>query len=280
MEVLRFTDQYELAAVVYDLSSDELRGRDERQGQPLRRWIAVRDGEAVGAVSSWLRPDDRMFLYFVGHDRASYVPLTAAVVEALGRIVYTLVDAGDHEAVQALEAAGFDSELVEERFRIPFDKALGWLERAWIPSGFSIHPADTVDEDRLFTLDNTLRQDTLGTDGWRGDREWFHDELAEAPPFDPSAYLVAIDDGNGEYVGLVRIWRNQTGPRFGLVGVVRQYRNTPIAAALLKQAVTAASKWGYDAFVAEASPANKVIYPRMERIEAESMGQFLQMVRR
>lgn len=277
---MRFTGQYELAAVLYGMSPDELRGRDERQGQPLQRWIAISDGEAVGAVSTWSRPDNRTFLYFVGRDRTAYAPLTEAVVETLHRRVHTHIDANDTQAVEALEAAGFESELVEEGFRIRFDKALARLDRAWIPSGFSIHSADAVDEDRLFALDNTLRQDTLGTDGWRGDREWFHDELADAPPFDPSAYLVAVDDHNGEYVGLVRAWRNPSGPRFGLVGVVRQYRNTPIAAVLLKQALTAASRWGQDTFTAETSPANAVIYPRMERLGAESMGQFLQMVRR
>ena len=77
----------------------------------------------------------------------------------------------------------------------------------------------------------------------------------------------------------MRIWRNPTGPRFGLVGVLRRYRNTTIAAALLKQALTAASGWGHETFTAETSPSNPIIYRRMERVGAESLGQFLQMVR-
>jgi GNAT superfamily N-acetyltransferase len=279
VEVVQFTDEYELAAPVYGISPEELRARDDRQGQPLQRWIALGHGRALGAVSTWLRPDDRMLLYFVGRDPAVYPPLTDAVVEALSRRVYTFVDADDREAVEALQDSGFATELVEERFRIRFDRALARLERAWVPAGFSIHPADAVDEDRLFALDNTLRRDTLGTDGWFGDRDWFRDELAESPPFDPSAYLVAVDDRNGEYVGLVRIWRNPTGPRFGLIGVVRRCRNTPIAAALMKEALTAASSWGHGTFTTETSPANPIIYERMERVGAESLGQFLQMVR-
>jgi GNAT superfamily N-acetyltransferase len=235
---------------------------------------------AVGAVTTWSRPDSRTFLYLAGRDRSAYPQLTDAVVGTLRRRIHTHVDAGDSEAIVALAASGFDTELVEEGFRIRFDRALAWLDRAWIPSGFSIVSAAVVDEDRLFTLDNTLRQDTPGTDGWRGHRQWFHDEIAEAPPLDASAYLVAVDDGNGEYVGSVRIWRNPTGPRFGLVGVVRQYRTTLIGAALLKQALTAASSWGHDTFTAETSPANTVIHPRMSRVEAESLGQFFQMMRR
>lgn len=280
MEVVKFTDQYRLAAPVYDIPPGELRDRDDRQSQPLQRWVAVDEGRAVGAARTWLRPDDRMFLYFVGRKHGVYPRLVDTVVEALERPVYTVVDAGDQEAVEALQAAGFTTELTEERFRVRFDLALARLERAWLPSGFSINPADLMDEDRLFTLDNTLRQDTPGTDGWRGDRAWFSDEIAESPPFDPSAYLVAVDDRNDEYVGLVRIWRNPAGPRFGLVGVLRQYRNTPIAATLMKQALAAASHWGHDTFTAETSPANPVIYRRMEGVGAESLGRFLQMVRR
>jgi len=278
VEVLKFTDQYELAAGVYDMAAADLRARDERQGQPLQRWMAVHEGEAVAAVSTWWRPDDRIFLYFVGPDRAAYSLLTDAVVDALGRTVHTFANAGDGELVDVLRSAGFEIELVEEGFRIRFDEALARLRRAWVPSVLSIHPADTVDEDRLFILDNTLRHDTLGTDGWQGDRAWFHEELAESPPFEPSAYLVAVDSRNGEYVGLVRIWRNPTGPRFGLIGVIPEYRNTTMAGALLRRALQAASEWGYDTFTAETSPTNATIYERMDRVGAESLGRFNQMV--
>ncbi len=279
MEVLRFNDEYELAAGLYDMTVAELRARDERQGQQLQRWMAVREGEAVAAVSTWWRPDDRTFLYFVGSDRGAYPPLTDAVVDALGRPVRTFADAGDGELMEALRSARFEVELVEEGFRVPFDRALEWLRRAWLPSGFSVHAADTVDEDRLFVLDNTLRQGTLGTDGWQGDREWFHDELAESPPFDPSAYLVAVDNRTGDYVGLVRIWRNPAGPRFGFIGVLPRYRTTTIAGVLLRQALLAATEWGHETFTAETSPSNPTIYERLSRIGAESLGRFYQMVR-
>ncbi len=59
VEVVRFTDEYELAAGIYDMATAELRARDERQGQPLQRWMAVDEGEVAAAVSTWGRPDDR-----------------------------------------------------------------------------------------------------------------------------------------------------------------------------------------------------------------------------
>lgn len=279
VEAIRFTDQYVLAAVVYDTTPDQLRARDQRRPQPLQRWLAVSKGDAVAAVSTWERPDNRTFLHFAGQDRDAYWYLADAALDALGRPVHTFADARDGELVNALQSAGFESELVEEGFRVRFDEALRWLRRAWVPQALSIHPADAVDEDRLFGLDNKLRQQTPGTDGWQGDRAWFHDELTGSPPFDPSAYLVAVDNRTGEYVGLVRIWRNPNGPRFGLIGVIPQYRTTTIAGALLRRALVAAAEWGYETFTAETSPSNPTIYERMRRLGAASLGQFYQMVR-
>ena len=278
MDVVQFSDQYALAAPLYEVSPGELRHRDELRGQPMFRWLAVREGVAAAAVTALPRPDGRMFLSFVGEDHPANGPLTVAASDSLRQPLFTFVAADDRRRVASLAMAGFETELVEEQFRIRFERALDLLDRAWLPSGFSIHRADHVDEDRLFTLDNTLRQDTPGTDGWRGDRSWFQQEIATSPPFDSAAYLVAIDDSNGEYAGLVRVWRNPDGPRFGLIGVLPQYRNAPIAAALLKQALAAAAGWGYDTFVAETSLTNAVVYPRMKRLGAETLGRFLQMV--
>ncbi len=278
MEAVRFTDQYEMAAGVYGTSAAALRERDEGKDQPLPRWLAVQGDEAVAAVDAWRRPDGRTFLYFVG-ERAAYPLLSDAAFDASGRAVHAEVDASDAASVDALRAAGFEVELVDERFRIRFGAALSWLSRAWTPPGIAIHPADSVDEERLFLLDNQVRQDVPGTDGWQGDRAWFHDELSTAPPFDPAAYLVGVDERTGRYVGLVRIWRNPTGPRLGLVGVVPEYRNTTIAAALLKAGLQGAAMWGHDTFTAETSPVNTAIYKRMSRIGAVSLGQAYQMIR-
>jgi GNAT superfamily N-acetyltransferase len=281
MRVVRFTDEYEELAAVDGTSADVLRARDRQRGTAERRWIAIDiDGSVIEAVTTSLRPDERLFLKFSRRDLATWPALIEAVVGALGRGVHTFVDTTDNDAVAALMESGFETELVQERFRIRFAEALARVERAWVPDGFRLRPADAVDRDRLFTLDNTLRQDLLGCEGWRGDRDLFREELADSPPFDPDAYPVAIDERNGEYVGLARAWRNADGPRFGLLGVLRQYRNTPVAAALLKQALEAASEWGHDDFVTDTSPTNVIVHPRLKRLGGEPIGRFLQMVRR
>ena len=200
--------------------------------------------------------------------------MTEAAATAGGRL-RTVADAADLRSRTALEASGFEVVLVNESFRVPFEVARAHLRRSDPSPGFHIITADLADEQRLFTLDTTLRQDVPGTDGWRGDREWFRQELAEAPPFDPSAYLVAVDGDNGEYAGLVRMWRNPDGPRLGLVGVARQYRSTTLGAILLARVVEVAAGWGYDAFDTGTSPSNSVIHPRMRRIGAELIGRSL-----
>jgi GNAT superfamily N-acetyltransferase len=220
-----------------------------------------------------------MFLLYRGAPM-SFAALTEAASRSLQQTLYTTVDLRDVGASDVLQSAGFETEVVNERFRIRFDRAIQCVRRAWVPSGCSIRSAVDVDIRRLFTLDNTLRQDVPGTDGWRGNWDWFREEVTDDPAFDPSTYLVGIDDGTGEYAGLVRIWRNPDGPRLGLLAVLPQYRNTVIGAALLKQALTAAVNWGYEAFDTETSPANPVTYPRMARLGAQSRGRSAQLRRR
>ena len=243
------------------------------------RWLAVQDDVAIAAVSARRRPDSRFFVSLVGQDRTAHEPLVATAGEALMSALHTFVNEADSDSIRELRRAGFDVEVVEEAFRIRFDRVLSRLRRSWIPRGIGVHPADSVDPDRLVKLDNSIRQDVPGCDGWQGDRTWLAAELAESPPFDRSAYLVAVDERNGDHVGLIRIWRNPDGPRLGLVGVTRSHRNTTLAAGLLKQALTAASRWGHDSFVAETSPDNPVVYRRMASVGAESLGRFFQMAR-
>lgn len=279
MRIVRFTDQYDQAAPVYEMTPQELRTRDDKRGGSGDRWLAVREGVSTAALSAYRRPDSRVFVSLVGRDSAAHEPLLATAGQSLMSALHTFVDEADRERIDTLRTAGFDVEVVEEAFRIRFDRVLSRLRRSWMVRGVGLHPADAVDPDRLVALDNVIRQDVPGCDGWQGDRSWLSAELAESPPFDRSAYLVAVEERAGDHVGLIRIWRNRDGPRLGLIGVVRSYRNTTLVAALLKQALTAASRWGHDSFVAETSPENRVIYRRMESIGAESLGRFLQMVR-
>ncbi len=271
-------DEYELASPLYLLSAEQLRRSDRCRPQPVERWLAVESGEAVGSMRLIRRPDRRTFLDLRGRP-STYRLLIAAAGDDHPRLCVR-VDESDIDARRALTDAGFVAELVEESFRLGFDRALSALRRASTPSGMTLVPAGEVDQDRLFTLDNTLRQDVPGTDGWRGDRRLFSEELSETPPFEPDAYPVAIDETNGEFVGLARVWRNPSGPRLGLVGVLRQYRNTMVVAALLRRALAAAATWGHSAVDTATSLDNRMVHRRLVSLGAESLGRTLQMVRR
>lgn len=164
-----------------------------------------------------------------------------------------------------------------DRFVVPFDAILRRLERtAWVPTGYAIRSVDDVDEDRAFELDNKGWNLVPGTDGWRGDRVWFGEEL-RSDEFDPAAYLIAIEETTVTYAGLLRVWRNPDGSRPGLVAVLPEHRVHSLAAALLKQGLGAASQWGFDTLATETSPQSPATYPRLIRMGSQPVGRFHQL---
>lgn len=271
MRVEPFAGQYEAVAALTGRPAQELRRRDE--ARPVRRWLAWAEGSVVAVATAATRPDRRTFLSLAG-DPAGYGLLTGAAAAALRRPLFTHADCGDGELLGVLAKAGFIEVLVFESFRIRFDDALAALRHARRPPSCSIVPASAAEPGRLFTLDVAVRQDVPGTDGWRGDRAMFLDELG-----DPAAYAVAVDGTNGEYAGLARVWRNPTGPRFGLVGVLRQYRGTPIGPALIRLVLEEAAGWGHDSFVTETSLTNRAVHPRLVKVAAERLGREAQLRR-
>lgn len=234
----------------------------------------------VATATVFERPDARTFVSSTG-DADAIGPLVDAIAAELPRaFLHTIVDDTDPDRQAAFEATGFVVELTEDVFTVPFDRAIRAFAKAPTPTGYSIISAADADRDRLVDLDNLVRQDVPGCDGWAGDRAWLDDELDESPPFDPSAYLIGAHDATGEYAGLIRIWRNRGGPRFGLIGVTRPHRHTTLAAALLRRGLTAAAEWGSPTFTTETSLTNAVIHHRMARLGGERTARFHQLVRR
>ena len=274
MRVTHFDGEYDRIAAVHRSSESALREADRRR-RDFDRWLAWDADVVIATATTVLRPDRRRFVGYHGSLDAVGALTSAALGGEPGALYAAVPRASRVEA--ALIRIGFGIEHVMEEFEIRFDRAVSRLERVRAPRGFDIRSVAEADIDRLFTLDNTLRQDVPGTDGWRGDRAAFRDEIRADSAFDPSGYLVATDEGNGEYAGLVRIWRNPTGPRLGMLGVLRQYRSTLLAAALLKGALTAASQWGSVVFETGTSLSNRIVYPKLARLEPVSLGQSTQL---
>ena len=275
VRITEFRGEYGSVAHLFGIPADELRTRDDRGPRP-RRWVA-RSGQdiAIAAASVTDRPDDRLFLRFAG-DRGLIGPLSKHAADELRRPVYA---SADESELREFLAAGYELEVTTESFDVGFDEALQRLRRAWVPDGYSVISAAVADRDRLFALDNTIRNDVPGCDGWTGNRDWFDDELDESPPFDPDAYLVMVEP-DGTYVGLVRMWRNSDGPRLGLVGTVRSHRRPPFAAVLLHQCLEVAALWGSSTFTTEAALSNPVTHPALVRLGAVSQGRSHQLLLR
>ena len=171
-------------------------------------WRAL-DGDVVaGEASARLRPDNRWFVYFDTWRADAWPPLADAVARDLGRDLYVTLEDAEYDALDACAQAGFAVHRRESCYRISADPAVTGLAGAVLPAGLGVLSAADADITRLRLLDDALRQDVPGCEGWRWDAGQFWAETFSRS-FDPATCLVAVDWASGEYAGLVRIWRSR-----------------------------------------------------------------------
>jgi len=197
--------------------------------------MALHGQVAIGKATAMVRPDARCFVRFDTCRADAYRPLVQAIAQQLQQDLYIEIGEADRQLRDRLVDLGFVVNRREHLYAVPTDPAVTALTNVAVPAGFEIRTADQVDEDRLRELDDELKQDVPGADGWKWDRQGFRDETYDAPDFDPATYLVAIDQPGGRYVGLVRVWDRLSGPRLGLIAVGRPYRRRGLARLLLAQ---------------------------------------------
>jgi GNAT superfamily N-acetyltransferase len=138
--------------------------------------------------------------------------------------------------------------------------------------------ADQIEEEQLRLLDDLLRQDVPGTDGWRWDAEGFHEETYDAADFDPATYLVAVDE-NGEGIGLARVWMKHSGPRLGLIGVRSDRRRRGLASALLAAVLTEVRERGFAEVRTEVDETNVASRELLFGFGARTVGASLELLR-
>ncbi len=247
--------------------------------RPALTWRAL-DGDLVaGEVRARLRPDNRWFLYFDTWRADAYPPLADAVARDLGRDLYVTLEDAEYDALDACTQAGFAVHRRESYYRIPADRAVARLAGAVLPAGLGVLSAADADITRLRLLDDALRQDVPGSEGWRWDAEQFRAETF-GPFFDPATYLVAVDRASGEYAGLVRIWRNRAGPRLGLIATLAQYRRRGIARALLGQAFAVLAARGDTSVASEVDDTNVASVSLLTGLGARRYGGNAELIRR
>jgi GNAT superfamily N-acetyltransferase len=242
-------------------------------------WYAL-DGDVVaGEVSGRLRPDGRCFVYFDAWRPDVYPPLADAVAEGLRCDLYASLDDAEFDALDACTAAGFVEHRRGSYYRIPTDPRVTGLAGTAMPDGLDVLSAADADVDQLRLLDDALRQDLPGCDGWQWDPVEFREDTF-GPFFDPATYLVAVDRSSGDYAGLVRIWRSRAGPRLSLIATLAPYRKRGVARALLGRTFAVLVARGETSLIAEADDASDASVSLLTRLGARRYGGSVELIRR
>jgi ribosomal protein S18 acetylase RimI-like enzyme len=240
--------QYEALAAWTGEPVDDIHRQIEDDHEEQRdHWLAWRDGGVVGALHPWLAPDRRLRLFFERTDPAAYGP----VLEKVEGPCVTTIDEAEREAVAALAGLGFEIVRREAQLEIPVTRT-----SFAVPAGYRLISAADTGIRELMALDDALRDDVPGAEGWESNETWFREETYDSPFFDPEAYLVAIAP-DGSYAGLVRIWNGPRPlPRLGLIGVLPIHRRQGLARALVSTALNVLADRGEPVVTAEADETN------------------------
>ncbi len=242
-------------------------------------WRALSGQQAIGAVTAFLRPDDRWFVNFDAGEDASYQPLLLAVAANTGSDLYATVDETDEQALAMFARLGFTVNRRESNVLIPTDPDITGLTDIDEPDDMVIISAVDADEDELRLLDDALRQDVPGTAGWTWNPGDFHEETFDSQ-FDPATYLIAVERTSGQYVGLVRVWSMPGRPRLGLIAVRRSYRRRGIASTLLARAFRVVYERGETDVTAEVDATNSPSVSLLTRLGARRLGGTIELVMR
>jgi ribosomal protein S18 acetylase RimI-like enzyme len=226
---------------------------------PGRAWHALDDDVVVGRAHLLRRPDGRAFAAADAWREEVTAALFDAVIADVPGPLFSTADENDADQLALLARAGFAEVRREDELVVPVAPELAGLPGlASMPipvaAGPTIVSADEKELARLARLDDQLRQDVPGTDGWVNEPAEFRDYTFGAPQFDPELYLVAVA-GDG-YAGLVRIWPAARVPRLGLIGVLRWHRRRGLATALLRTAFGALARRGIEQVTAEVDTTN------------------------
>lgn len=240
----------------------------------------LRDGDqTVGTVKALIRPDNRCFAFFDSCRGDAYQPLLTAVAGSMDSDLYVSVDEADSTELAPFLPLGFEVSRREGCYLVPTSPEVTGLGDARLPAGLAVISAEDADEDRLRLLDDALRQDVPGADGWQWDAAGFHEETFCAA-FDPATYLVAMARAGGQYAGLLRVWNNPEGPLLGLVATLPGYRRCGLARALIAQAFGALRERNKTEVTAEIDDMNAASIALFSRLGAYRTGGSVELIRR
>jgi len=243
-------------------------------------WRALDAGEVVGSAHAQQRPDRRWHLAIDTWRADVHRTLLQAVIDDVRDDLYSTVDEADEVALHEWSDSGFTVHRRETTYVLPTDPDVTGLREAMPPSGIDIVSAIAVPDEQLRHLDELLRQDVPGSDGWINDPQEFREYTFDPRHFDRETYLVAVDQFTGVLLGLGRIWMGPHMPRLGLIGVVGGQRRRGLARALLGAALLALHHRGVREIAAEADATNAASTTLLGRLGARRTGGTVELIRR
>ncbi len=231
-----------------------------------RQWHALDDDLVVGRGDASSRPDGRLFLSIDAWHDDVFAHLAAAMLAALPRPLYTVVDEADLDLRTRWVQAGLTTRRREREYVL----STGGTTAA-PPPGLALLPVGGAELAPLRHLDRTIRTEIEATIGW--------DQLPAAVlsrPLDPTHYAVAAESGG--YVGLARLALLPRHTRIGLIAVRSDRRRRGIARALLTQTLAASHARGVTTVSAEVHEANTAAVALFEAAGARHTGSNLELV--
>jgi ribosomal protein S18 acetylase RimI-like enzyme len=257
---------------------EESAPRIERGSSGLE-WVAYDGDMEVGDLSAMVRPDGRCFAFLRPGQSPADELLLAAAMQDTGRDLHASLDEFNYLEIEWHAKLGFEVTGQESNYAIGVAGAAAALGGAAVPAGVELISAGGADERLLRLLDDDLRQDVPGSDGWRWEAAGFREETHRWQ-FDPALYLVAVEQGSGRYAGLVRVWSHPRRTRLMLVGVRPEYRRRGLARALLAAVFGELEARGVAEVVAEVHDTNEASLALLTGLGARRTGGSVWMLRK
>lgn len=135
-----------------------------------------------------------------------------------------------HSADSELQPAGFAPVRQQTVWRHPVVAA---LSKPPVTIGHRLVQVTSLDAEAVARLDNEIRGDIPGTEGWHSTGAELMESLDD-PEFDSELYLVAQHLETGSLDGLIRVWNREPEPWLGCIGVTRPWRRTRLALSLFQ----------------------------------------------
>jgi len=247
---------------------------------PGLTWRAFDGTDVVGAVRARLTPNDKWIIGFESCRDDAYQPLLDAVAAGVGGDLYLNVGEKYGENQTRFIDLGFAVNRREDFYRIPTDPVVTGLAKTEPPEGVVFISAIDADEEDLRLLDEALREDVPGSEGWVWDPVDFREETFDSSDFDPATYVVAVDSDSARYIGLVRVWIGRGLPRLGLVAVLPPYRHRGLAKAMLGRVFGVLHELGKAEVTFEIDEENKASIALLTGAGARRVNGFIEFVKK